>query len=142
MKHLLHIVCVGMASLSLSVSCSRSTTNKGEGQSIDTTLVADSAVAFYHLQSQGKFADYTSKMHSCIGMSSDYVERIVLMLKQHQTYVQKNKQGVKCVEFIRLTSPRNAKNMVNVFLKVSYNDNSQEEVMFPMVYDNNRWWIQ
>ncbi len=140
MKQFLFVVClVGLCMGAMFSSCGRSTS--AEPLPLDTIAVADSAVAYYLLQSQGKYEAYVSKMHSCDSMPDDYKKRTVLMLKQHQAFVEKTKQGVKGAKVIRTEFHQEGK-MANVFLEVTFCDNSQEEVMFPMVYDNNRWWVQ
>ncbi len=140
MKHFFFFLCFGMMVISgYFTSCGNAPTEKESPA--DTVNVADSAVAYYSLQSQGKFDDYVDKMHSCLNMSVDYRNSIIVMLKQHQTYILKAKHGVKDVEPIR-SEFHDANKMANVFLKVTFNDNSQEEVMFPMVYDKGKWWVQ
>ena len=63
------------------------------------------------------------------------------MLQHHQNEIIKEKQGVNRVEVIKTTMHDNNK-MANVYLNVTFNDSSREEVIFPLVYENGKWLIQ
>ncbi len=103
---------------------------------------ADSmAMLCYKMQVNGQFQDYVKAMKSCDKMPNDYQQRVVKMLRHHQKLVMKEKNGVKKVDILR-TEMHNNNLMANVFLNVSYNDGSVEEVLLPMVYDGNRWRMQ
>lgn len=108
----------------------------------NTEEQADSAaVKFYRMRMQGDFDTYVANMHSCSNMPADYKRRIVIMLRQHQKEVEQNKQGISDVKVLRTETHDNGK-MVNVFLGVTYKDGSNEEILFPVVYDGNVWKIQ
>ncbi len=125
-----------VAALSLLCSC-----GKGEKTAAadNAELSADSmAVVCYTLQAQGHFSEYVNTMQSAKDMPDDYKQRTVDMLRQHQAYINKEKQGVKSVTALR-SELHNGGKMANVFLSVTYNDNSREEILFPMVHDGKQW---
>ena len=80
-------------------------------------------------------------MQSCDGMTEAYKNNTVLLLEHHQSEVNKNRKGVKDVTIVRSEMHNNDK-MANVFLCVSFNDGSTEEVMLPLVHDGKQWRIQ
>ncbi len=103
---------------------------------------ADSAaVKFYRMRMQGDFDAYVANMHSCSNMPPNYKQRIVIMLRQHQKEVEQNKQGISDVKVLRSETHDDGK-MVNVFLAITYKDGSNEEILFPVVYDGKGWKIQ
>ncbi len=120
-------------------SCQKNASDVAKNKSSEG---ADSmAVLCYKMQVDGNFQDYVKAMKSCDKMPNDYQQRIVKMLRHHQKFVMKEKKGVKKVDVLR-TEMHNKNLMANVFLNVSYNDGSVEEVLLPMVYDGNRWRMQ
>lgn len=120
-------------------SCHNSTIDYAKDK---TSQGADSmAVVYYKMQVNGQFQDYINAMKSCDSMPSAYQQRIVSMLRHHQKQIFKEKQGVKDVKVLR-TEMHNNNFMANVFLNISYNDNTTEEILFPMVYDGEKWRVQ
>ena len=63
------------------------------------------------------------------------------MLRHHNQDIKKEKLGVKRVAVLR-SEMHNSDQLANVFLNVTYNDGSQEEVMVTLVHDNNIWRMQ
>ena len=65
-------------------------------------------------------------------------EQWVTLCKHHLQKVQHQHGGVKAVEFNRV-EPDTALNVMQVFLKLTYVDNDQEEIVVAMVQDGNKW---
>lgn len=130
--------CLFLACLALQ-SCHRSGADMAKdksGEGVDSM-----AVACYKMQAEGRFDDYVKAMKSCDKMPADYQHRMVMMLRHHQKQVLEEKKGVKDVAVLR-TEMHNQGRMANVFLNVTFNDGTTEEVIFPMVYDGQRWRVQ
>lgn len=135
MKHLFLL----LTSICLLTACHGKQTGANNEE---TACEADSAaVNFYKLRTNGKYAEYVSAMHSCDSMPETYRKNMAMMIEQHQAEVMKNKKGVKCVNVIRCELHNNDR-MANVFLNVTFNDSTQEEVMLPLVHDGKQWRIQ
>lgn len=99
------------------------------------------AVYYYNLQAKGHFDEYIKAMHSCKETTPEYKRHIKRLLQQHYKEILQTKKGVHHVKVIRVeTNKQN--NMANVFLNVAYNDGTQEEIIFPLVYVNEEWLIQ
>lgn len=128
-----------LAALIFVVSCGK------KDQPIVTStnqVPADSvAIDYYKLRSEGRFAEYVSAMLSCDGTTPEYKKSMEQMLRQHQCEIEKEKKGVSHVEALRTELHDNGK-MANVFLRVTYNDGSCEEILFPLVDDGQNWRIQ
>ncbi len=120
-------------------SCHKGST---ETSSDATEEQADSAaVRFYRMRILGDFDSYVANMHSCNNMPQEYKQRIIIMLRQHQKDVEKNKQGAIDVKVMRSEMYDDGK-MANVFLNITYKDGTNEEILFPVVYDGKEWKIQ
>lgn len=104
--------------------------------------VADTTVTrLYMLAPTGHYAEHVAAMQSCDGTTQAYRDQTMLALKQHQDYIRREKKGVKQATVERIEC--NAQGtMANAFLNVTYNDGSQEEVLFPIVHDSTGWRIQ
>lgn len=140
MRHI-HLFPTKSILLSLGALCVLWSCGKGEKSSAadNAELSADSmAVVCYTMQAEGHFSEYVNTMQSAKSMPDDYKQRIADMLRQHQNYVTKEKQGVKGVTALRAELHDGGK-MANVFLSVTYNDGSKEEILFPMVHDGTQW---
>lgn len=135
MKHLFLL----LTSICLLTACygkQAQTDNQADCEEADSA-----AVTYYMLRANGKYAEYVSAMHSCDSMPDAYRNNMALMLEQHQAEVMKRKKGVKRANVIRCELHNNA-HMANVFLNVTFNDGSQEEVIMPMILDGKQWRIQ
>lgn len=121
------------------IACSNE--NNNHTNKDDTAFQDTIAVYYYNLQANGRFDEYVESMQSCQGTTPDYKQRIIKMLQQHQKEILKVKKGVSHVQAVR-TEMHNHNKMANVFLNVTYNDSSREEIIFPLVFDNGQWLIQ
>ena len=142
-SHFLHCISCRVVLLIVAItSFTACHKNSSMTSSEETEEQADSAaVKFYRMRMQGDFDAYVANMHSCSNMPPDYKQRIVIMLRQHQKEVEQSKQGIKDVKVLRTEAHDDGK-MVNVFLSINYKDGSNEEILFPVVYDGKRWKIQ
>lgn len=114
-----------------------------KGRSADhASDVADTTVThLYMLAPTGHYAEHVAAMQSCDGTTQAYRDQVMLALKQHHDYIRREKKGVKQATVERIEC--NAQGtMANAFLNVTYNDGSQEEVLFPIVRDSTGWRIQ
>lgn len=135
MKHLFLI----LIALTALTACGNHTDNQlanAESLHIDSI-----AIEYYQLRAQGRFADYVTAMQSCDGTPPEYKKRMEDMLRQHQATITKEKKGVSHVSALRTEMHNNGK-MANVYLSVTYNDGTCEEVLFPLVHDGQSWRIQ
>lgn len=106
------------------------------------TVPPDSvALGYYNLRVSGRYADYVRAMASCDKATPAYRAGIEKMLRHHQTQINREKQGVSHVEVLR-TEMHHGDRLAQVFLQVTYNDSTKEEVLFPLVHDGQRWRIQ
>ena len=133
---LLFLVLMNVSILSLT------TCNNTEGQHDGNSEIPHDtlAVNYYLLQSKGRYADYIHAMKSCDGTTPAYQEGIKKMLKHHQATMVKEKGGIAHVEVVR-TELSADKCWAQVYLKVTYSDSTHEEVLFPLLKDNDKWRI-
>lgn len=121
-------------------SCHNAKNGNEQGDGADTP--PDSmAVYYYNMRSTGQFEAYIEAMQSCDHTTPAYKEGIVRMLRHHQAQINKEKKGVKSVTALR-TELHNHGKMANVFLAITYKDDSHEEIIFPLVLDGRTWRIQ
>ena len=80
-------------------------------------------------------------MASCDKATPAYRAHIEKMLRHHTALVQREKGGVSRVEVLR-TELHSGDSLAHVYLSVTYNDSTREEVLFPLVHDGQRWRIQ
>lgn len=99
------------------------------------------AIYYYNLRANGNFDEYIASMHSCLNTTDDYKQRMRRMLQHHYKEIQEEKKGTNRVQVIKTTMHDNNK-MANVYLNVVYNDSSHEEIIFPLIYENGKWFIQ
>lgn len=99
------------------------------------------AVTYYRMLADGDFAGYVQAMQSCDNAPEQYKKRTETLLRHHQKEIERTKQGVRAVTSLRHELHDNGQ-MANVFLRVAYNDSTEEEIIFPIVYDGQRWRIR
>lgn len=142
MKRIAHIPLPLLPILFSFIALTSCHSGKGDSAADCKSDVADTTVVhLYMLAPTGHYAEHVAAMQSCDGTTQAYKDQIMLALKQHQDYILKEKKGVKQATVERIEC--NAQGtMANAFLNVTYNDGSQEEVLFPIVHDNQGWRIQ
>ena len=140
MKRIAHIILSTLLLIPILavVSCH---SGKGEPAAHASDVADTTVVRLYMLAPQGHYAEHVAAMQSCDGTTQAYKDQVMLALKQHQDYIRKEKKGVKQATVERIECNAQG-NMANAFLNVTYNDGSQEEVLFPIVRDNLGWRIQ
>lgn len=130
---------LGLFALSLLVMAG---CGKKEAKTTYEALTPDSAaVVYYKLRVDGKYAQYVAAMQSCDSTTADYKKQMETLLRHHAAVINKTKQGVKSVKALR-TEMHDAEKMANVFLNITYNDGSDEEIILPLVLDDNTWRLQ
>lgn len=122
----------------LAGSCHTDNHNETDTQGLPPDTLAP---YYYNLRAKGHFEAYVNAMLSCDSTTPAYKQQMVRLLRHHQLEVNKEKQGVNRVELLR-TEMHNHNRMAHAFLKVTYNDSTHEEVMFPLVFDGKQWRIQ
>lgn len=121
-----------------------SSCGKGVGKTTvnsDTESPDSMAIGYYKLRTEGRFTEYVSAMQSCDGTTQEYKKRVENMIRQHQNEIEREKKGISHVESLRSELHNDGK-MANVFLRVTYNDGACEEIVFPLVKDEDKWRIQ
>ncbi len=98
----------------------------------------DAATAYYALLSQGKYAEFVSGMQSCDDKPDTYREQMTTLIKQHYTDAAKEGRSIHSVTVVRTQTLRDTV-AANVFLNLTYNDSTTEEIVQPMVWDGNSW---
>lgn len=138
MNKIVFISIITFASLLLTSCGANNDASKGDDSQ---TMTDTMAVYYYKLRANGQYEDYVASMHSCLNTTNDYKQRMIRMLQHHQNEILKEKKGVNRVQVIKTTMHDNNK-MANVYLNVTYNDSSHEEIIFPLVSENGKWLIQ
>lgn len=120
-------------------SCNKSENSHIEEKNFE--LVDSIAVVYYTLFSEGRFSEYINAMLSCDNTTPKYKQSIEKMLKQHRVQIEKDKKGIGHITALRKELYNDDK-FVMVYLSISYGDNTNEEIIFPLVFDGKKWRIQ
>lgn len=98
-------------------------------------------MALYDLYRQGNYQACVEAMASCDGKPATYRKEMEWMLKQHADSKTKETGGIIKATLSRITLHDNG-NMANVFLNITYKDNTTEEIIWQMVYVHNKWRLR
>ena len=71
-------------------------------------------------------------------LSSDLRQQLLTLYRQHALKVEREKGGVRHIDFSR-AEPDTTLHVMQVFLKVTYGDTTQEEIVVPMVHAGDEW---
>ena len=121
--------------LFLLLSCS----NRGSHERIAPAPRDADVLRMYNLYVNRKFADYVREVHANRGMPDFYLEQMGWLIQQHADKKRAESGGVSEVKVERIEQRGD---YANVFLGVSYCDSSSEEILLPIVYEDDRWWIK
>ena len=80
--------------------------------------------------------------HASTGsLSDEHRQQLLQLYSQHVLKVNRQHGGVTRIEFTRAERDT-ALNVMQVFLKMSFGDATDEEVMVPMVLTNDKWYMK
>ena len=71
-------------------------------------------------------------------LSSEQRQQLLTFYNQHVAQVGREHGGVNSIDFLR-AEPDTALNVMQVFLKMTFTDNTQEEIVVPMVLADGEW---
>lgn len=71
-------------------------------------------------------------------LSSEQRQQLLTLYNQHVLQVGRQHGGVRNIDFSH-AEPDTALNIMQVFLKMTYTDNTQEEIVVPMVQADGEW---
>ena len=101
----------------------------------------DAAMAYYEKLIAGDYAGFVAGMESCDDKPGFYREQMVTLMKQHyQTEAEEN-GGIDSVSVARTVMVQDTL-AANVFLNITYKNDSTEEIVQPMVWDGKSWRLQ
>lgn len=109
-----------------------------EEAAVRHTTPADAAIAYYDLLVKGQYADFVAGMQSCDSVTDAYREQMVTLIKQHYVEAAKVNGGLHAASVVR-TQVIDDTLAANVFLNLTYNDSTSEEIVQPMVWDGQQW---
>lgn len=114
---------------------------KSSSESDSLAVVDTLAPAYYRLLISGRYADYVNAMESVYDKPQFYRVSILLAVKQHMAAVKKEKGGIISVKFLR-KEVYDEGNMVKAYLRIAFANNTEEEVVMPLVKDGENWKMQ
>ena len=75
---------------------------------------------------------------SANSLNEEHRQQLLTLYRQHVQQVNRLHSGVNRIDLSRAESDT-ALNVMQVFLKITYTDNTQEEVVVPMVQVDGEW---
>lgn len=106
-------------------------------QKLATEVAQESYEALYN----GKYEDFLKARANYDEMPQSYRDALTTSYRQHVAEVRKNHEGVTSVEAIR-TENDTALGVMQVFMTVTYGDQSQEEIVVPLVKVDDEWKLK
>lgn len=121
----------------LSVSCS------GETVPVQTPeeVASVTARACYEALYNGNPEVFLNNRIGVAAMSQDYREQLLQNYRLHATQVMRAHRGVRAVEVSRAMMDTTLQTM-QVFLSISYNDGTQEEIVTALVENDGQWLLK
>ncbi len=98
-------------------------------------------MAIYDHYLQGDYAQYVDAMHSCRNKPAAYRDQMLLLHKQHAAEQKRANGGAKSATVERIEMHDSGR-MANVFLNITYANQSSEEIILPMVYADGDWYVR
>ena len=106
---------------------------------------AESAKVCYDLLVEGDAVRFLECKVGVDSMSADYVEQLLVSVRQYQHDIEKKHGGLREVRIAENpgrcdTLPNGS--LVHAFLILGYADSTQEEICVPMVDHNGQWLMK
>ena len=107
----------------------------------DSDNPGDAAVHYVQCMAAGQFEEYIKGMVSCDNATERYRRFQKTLFKQLVAEKLKDLDTLKSVVCVRTQTFSN-KDIVNVFVKITYTNDRVETMMVPLVWNANRWRIR
>ena len=129
-------VCL-LLSLGLFLSC-----RDKETKAVNDNVPSEQLIReIYGAYVQGDFQNYVNHVHSFKDKPEKYKTQIVNMMKQRAA--TRHAAGIQIDSFVvSKIAPLEPKKTSRVFLMIYYSDQKNEEVVLPMLFDQNTWWVK
>ena len=129
-KTLLLLLCVTVFS-----NCQSGDTNN------PTPPTEEDIIGLYDLYINEDLDAYIEAVHSCKDKPKDYCEQMKMLLKQHLNDIKKETGGIEkaTIDHIEVN---NHKDILNVYLNVTYKNKKTEEILFPIVFSDGKWQVR
>jgi len=96
------------------------------------------AIHYVQCMADEKYDEFLSGMVSCDSASDAYKKNMKVLFKQ-MVATKKEEQGrLKSVSCVRTELTKNGK-CANTFLKITYTNDSTEIMIFPLIWQNEKW---
>lgn len=102
---------------------------------------AETALQSYEALYDGNCEEFLKARANYDEMPENYREALLTCYQQHVAEVNQQHGGVTKVEATR-TQNDTVNNVVQVFMMVSYNDSTQEEIVVPVVKVKDEWKLK
>lgn len=107
----------------------------------DSASIAQAAERLYLLRAQGHFDEYVKAMKSADGTTEAYQQRLIGLLRHNHAMITKRRGGVKSAHTLRHELSDSGRT-ANVFLEITYADETTDEILFPLVRDGETWRVR
>ena len=104
-------------------------------------LAASTAKGYYDLLLEGKYEEYVNGLYKPDTIPNEYRRQLVANAKM---FVQQMKDEHKGMDNVRILDCKadTSMHVANVFLVLSFDDNTVEEIVVPMVEVKGKWWMR
>ena len=120
--------------LALWLSCSCGGTKSGD-------TPGELARNFVQSMSEEKFDDCIKMMISCDSASTAYNDNMKILFKQKIAAKKQAGDSLKNVEILQTDGSRE-QGYANVFLRIVYADSTIENIVIPVVWSHDKWYIR
>lgn len=107
----------------------------------DREKPGEAAVHYVRNLSDGHYDEVVASMISCDSATEQYRQYIKVLYKQMVAKKKDDNGGLKSVVCVRTEDGPSA-GAVNVFLKLTYDNDSIEDIILPLVWNNKKWRLR
>lgn len=131
------LLCVSLALLSL-YGCKNISEEYPEPPTKDE--VVDLYMLYTDMNEEDE-EDFLRATYSCHNKPQEYCNQMLTLRKQYKRELEKETGGIISVDIDHVERHNHGK-MLNIFLNVCYKNQSTEEVLFPLIHVDNKWYIR
>lgn len=106
-----------------------------------TPPTEEDIIELYNLYLSEDWETYIKSMHSCKDKPKDYCEQMMMLHKQHLNDIKKETGGIDKVTIDHI-EVNNRKDIINIYLNVTYKNKKTEEILFPIVFSDGKWLVR
>lgn len=135
----LRAACIAACAVTL-MACGKA---KAEEEELDPHVLLEADVeAMYDVYIRGEYAVYVDQMESLDDKPESYRKQMADLMKQRHRQQEEDHNGGPLACHVKDLKIDHSGNYCEAYIVVNYKDSTEEEILLPLVFKNDKWRLK